>query len=127
MPQYVVQRLMHGLNQRCRSVNGSRILLLGLAYKRNVGDFRESPAVQIARLLRGLGAHVRAVEPYASPTQPLPDGVSLVALTPQEVAAADVVVLLTDHDVFDFKAIAADAEYVFDTRNRCVGSSVEVL
>lgn len=127
MPRYVAQRVMRGLNERRKSVNGSRVLLLGLAYKPNVGDFRESPAVEVARLLGDLGARVRAVEPYAAAGARLPAGVTLVELTPAEVAAADAVVLLTDHDVFDYKAIAADAAYVFDTRNRCQGASVEVL
>ena len=127
MPGYVVQRVMRGLNRRRISVNGSRVLLLGLAYKRNVGDFRESPALEVARLLGSLGADVRAVEPYAQATQPLPDGVSLVPFSRNELAAADVVVVLSDHDAFDYDAVVAEARYVFDTRHRCQGSVVETL
>jgi UDP-N-acetyl-D-glucosamine dehydrogenase len=127
MPRYVVQRVMRGLNQRRTSVNGSRVLLLGLAYKRNVGDFRESPALEVARMLSALGAEVRAVEPYAQATQPLPDGVSLVQFSRQELAAADAVVVLSDHDVFDYDAVVAESRYVFDTRNRCHGPAVETL
>jgi UDP-N-acetyl-D-glucosamine dehydrogenase len=127
MPGYVVQRVMRGLNERRTSVNGSRVLLLGLAYKRNVGDFRESPALEVARLLAALGAEVRAVEPYAPATQPLPDGVSLVPFSRHELAAANVVVVLSDHDVFDYDAVVAQARYVFDTRHRCRGAVVETL
>jgi UDP-N-acetyl-D-glucosamine dehydrogenase len=127
MPRYVVQRVMRGLNERRTSVNGSRVLLLGLAYKRNVGDFRESPALEVARMLSALGAEVRAVEPYAQATQPLPDGVSLVGFSRRELAAADAVVVLSDHDVFDYGIVAAESRYVFDTRHRCSGPSVETL
>jgi UDP-N-acetyl-D-glucosamine dehydrogenase len=127
MPRYVVERLMHGLNARRTPVNGSRILLLGLAYKRNVGDFRESPAVEVARLLNRLGAEVRAVEPYAGPATGTSEAVTLVDLTKAELAAADAVVVLADHDSFDYALIEGHARYVFDTRNRCRGQNVESL
>ena len=64
MPDYVVRRLIEALNDRRRSVNGSRILLLGLAYKKNTGDARESPAARVAELLPGMGAEVRAADPH---------------------------------------------------------------
>ncbi|MEH0845340.1 nucleotide sugar dehydrogenase [Micromonospora sp. CPCC 205711] len=67
MPEHVAQRVTGGLNRAGRSVNGARLLLLGLAYKRNTGDMRDSPAVDVARRLQALGADVRAVEPYAEP------------------------------------------------------------
>jgi nucleotide sugar dehydrogenase len=126
MPEHVVQRLMAGLNTRRKPVNGSRILLLGLAYKKNVGDCRESPAILVAEALRKLGADVRAVEPYAEAAH-LPAGVTVVELTAEEVAAADAVVVLTDHDVFDYKMVGASGSYVFDTRNQCRGENVERL
>jgi UDP-N-acetyl-D-glucosamine dehydrogenase len=126
MPEHVVQRLIGGLNARRKPVNGSRMLLLGLAYKKNVGDCRESPAIHVAEALRKLGADVRAVEPYAEASH-LPVGVPVVDLTAEEVAAADAVVVLTDHDVFDYDMIGASGTYVFDTRNRCSGEQVERL
>ncbi|HWH00670.1 MAG TPA: nucleotide sugar dehydrogenase [Pilimelia sp.] len=126
MPRYVVQRLTTGLNARRLAVNGSRVLLLGLAYKKNVGDLRESPAVAVAEALVRLGAQVRAVEPLADGAG-VPGGVRLVELTADEVAAADVVVVLTDHDAFDYDLVAAQGRYVFDTRNRCRHPAVERL
>ena len=128
MPRYVVQRITAGLNTRFKPVNGSRILLLGLAYKSNVGDLRESPARAVAELLVDLGADVRAVEPHASPRDTgMLGGVTLVDLTVAEIRAADAVVLLTDHDDFDYPLIEAEARYIFDTRNRCHGGVVELL
>jgi len=127
MPQYVVQRLALGLNTRGKAVNGSRLLLLGLAYKKNVGDMRESPAAVVADLLVRLGGVVRAVEPYAGPAAVTNEGVTLVDLTEAEVAAADAVVVLADHDSFDYALVEGHARYVFDTRNRCRGQNVEAL
>lgn len=126
MPDYIVRRVQAGLNDRRLAVNGSRILVLGLAYKKNVGDIRESPAVVVAQLLLGLGAQVRAVEPYTEAAM-LPEGLERVDLSAEELEAADAVVLLTDHDAFDYDQIVQNASYVFDTRNRCRGPSVERL
>ena len=86
-------------------MNGSRILLLGLAYKRNTGDARESPATRIARLLVDMGADVRRADPHvAEENFRLP--VDRVDLTAQELAESDAIVLLCDHDAFDFDLIA---------------------
>jgi UDP-N-acetyl-D-glucosamine dehydrogenase len=126
MPEHVTQRIMAGLNRTGRAVSGARLLLLGLAYKKNTGDMRDSPAVEVAQRLRDLGADVRAAEPYAEPHH-IPGGVLVVELTEQEVAAADAVVVVTDHDVFDYDMVARRGRYVFDTRNRCSGPAVERL
>ncbi|MEV4755981.1 nucleotide sugar dehydrogenase [Micromonospora sp. NPDC049559] len=126
MPEHVVQRLMVGLNERGRALKGSRLLLIGLAYKRNTGDMRDSPAVDVATRLRGLGAEVRAVEPHAE-LHHIPAGVTVVNLTEHEVRAADAVVVVTDHDSLDYELLVRSARYVFDTRNRCSGRNVEHL
>jgi nucleotide sugar dehydrogenase len=126
MPDYVVRRVQAGLNDRRLAVNGSNILVLGLAYKKNVGDIRESPAVVVVRELIRLGADVRAVEPYTEAAL-MPAGATRVDLTAAELDRADVVVLLTDHDAFDYALIAETSSYVFDTRNRCRGPKVERL
>ncbi|PWR05917.1 nucleotide sugar dehydrogenase [Micromonospora acroterricola] len=126
MPEHVAQRIMAGLNRTGRAVTGARLLLLGLAYKKNTGDMRDSPAVDVARRLQALGAEVHAVEPYAEAHQ-IPAGVTVVGLTEREVRAADAVVVVTDHDTFDYELVAQHARYVFDTRNRCVGPMVERL
>jgi UDP-N-acetyl-D-glucosamine dehydrogenase len=126
MPEHVVHRVTMGLNTRSRPVSGSRVLLLGLAYKKNTGDLRESPALAVAEGLRRLGADVRAVDPHAEPLR-IPPGIGLVRLDEHELRSADVVVILADHDVFDFELVAEASSYVLDTRNRCRGPAVERL
>jgi UDP-N-acetyl-D-glucosamine dehydrogenase len=126
MPDYVVRRLVLGLNHRGKAVNGSRILLLGMSYKRNARDARESPAVRVAELLLDMHAEVRAADPYVE------DGllgarVVRVEPTPDELSSADAVMLLTDHDTFDLDAVSRHATYVFDTRHRLRGQTVEHL
>lgn len=118
MPQYVVQRLVEALNQRQRSANGSRVLVLGLAYKRNSGDARESPAVRAAELLVRTGAEVRAVDPHVRESVPIDPRVRRVELTAEEIGAADAVVIVTDHDAFDYELIREHAGYVLDCRSR---------
>ncbi len=127
MPDYVVNRIMMSFNERGRTVKGARILLLGLAYKKNTGDARESPAVRVAKLLAGMGAELRAADPHVVEGTPVDNLVPRVELTPGELAEADAVVLLTDHDAFDFDVIRQHAQYVFDCRRRLAGPNVESL
>ncbi|EIV93302.1 nucleotide sugar dehydrogenase [Frankia sp. QA3] len=115
MPDHVVRRVTEMLNARHLPVAGSRILLLGLAYKKNTGDAREAPATRIAGLLADLGAEVRAVDPHVDPAR-LPARVTLVEADAGELAAADLVVLLVDHDAFDRETVARHARLVLDTR-----------
>jgi hypothetical protein len=116
MPDYVVNRLLLALNARQQPVSGSRILLLGLAYKKNTGDARESPAIRVAELLVRIGADVRAADPLVTEPAITHPAVAHVDATPQEIAAADAVVLLTDHDVFTKGDICRHARYVLDCR-----------
>ena len=116
MPAYVVGRVASILNNRRCPVHGSRVLLLGLSYKRNTGDARESPARSIARLLTGMGAQVRAADPHVLLEQ-VDEGVELVPFCAKEIAHADVVVLLVDHDSFDPSVVIDNAQVVFDTKN----------
>ncbi|MEW2275371.1 nucleotide sugar dehydrogenase [Streptomyces griseofuscus] len=108
-------------------VSGSQILLLGLTYKYDATDLRNSPSARVAELLIGLGAEVRGAEPN------IPDGddtelnVPRVDASPEEVAAADAVVLLMDHPRFDLAMIEKHAPYVLDCRNRLSGANVETL
>jgi len=125
MPDYVVQRLMLALNLRRRAINGSRILLLGLSYKRNAADARNSPAIGVADGLVALGAHVRAADPHLDEDFYLP-GVTRVTLSADELGAADVVVVLTDHDAFDRRMVLDNAAYVFDTRHWLSDASTQV-
>ena len=127
MPDYVVRRLLLALNEHGRPVRGSRILLLGLAYKKNTGDARESPALRVADLLRRMGAEVRAADPLVTEPAVLDQAVARVDATPDEIASADLVVLLTDHDAFRASNVAAHARYVLDCRRMLSGPNVETL
>jgi UDP-N-acetyl-D-glucosamine dehydrogenase len=127
MPDYVVRRLVAALNQRRKPVNGSTVLLLGLAYKKNSGDARESPARRVASLLLDMGADVRAADPHVVEDAQVDRRVVRVAPTAEQIAAADAVVLLADHDVFDLDLVVQNAAYVLDTRHRLTGPSVESL
>ena len=126
MPDYVVRRLMLALNTKGRALRGSRVLVLGLAYKRNTADARESPAIAVAERLAALGADVRAADPHVRELT-IDPRVQRVEASVEEAAAADAVVLVIDHDSFDLKAIAGAAPYVLDTRNRMAGPTVERL
>lgn len=126
MPEHVVSRVTAALNRRRRAVNGSRVLLLGLSYKRNTGDPREAPSREIVRRLLALGAEVRAVDPHIEPCH-APGGVEMVGLDAAAVAEADIVLLVVDHDVFDSELIVDNAAQVLDCRNVLSGPNVEVL
>jgi UDP-N-acetyl-D-glucosamine dehydrogenase len=115
MPDYVVRRLIAAFNRQGLALRDRKVLLLGLAYKRNTGDARESPSHHVARHLLGFGADVRAADPHVLDTH-WPPGVTPVACVPDELASADAVVLLVDHDEFDLASIVEHSSYVFDTR-----------
>ncbi len=126
MPDHVVVRVGAALNLRRLSINGSRVLLLGLSYKKNTGDIREAPSRHIARQLVALGAEVQAVDPHVD-SACAPGGVEMVALDEQTLEAADIVVLVVDHDAFDPQLIVSHAVSVLDCRNVLHGDNVEKL
>ncbi len=117
MPVHVVERLQDGLNRRRKPVNGSRVLVLGVAYKKNIRDTRESPAVPLIRKLLDLGAVVEVHDPIVEDFE-LDDHVARVALDPSRLAEVDAVVVVTDHDAFDYDTIAGHADFVLDARRR---------
>ena len=129
MPEYVVRRLSTALNRRKLAVNGSRVLVLGLAYKPNTSDMRESPALNVVHRLSVLGAELRYVDDHVTEADVASQDGHLVRaeLSESELAGADAVVVLTDHDVIDYDMVAAHARYVLDTRHRCRGEVVEYL
>ena len=129
MPEYVVGRLTHMLNEESRSVNGSRVLLLGLAYKAGTGDWRESPSAKIANQLSELGATVSICDPHIDPARSGTYASSLVPFSPETMSDADVVVLLVGHPEFDPELIASHGRLILDTRNilRGVDFKGEVL
>ena len=119
MPQWVVGKLAEALNQRARSVKGSRVLVLGIAYKKNVEDMRESPSVELMEILRGKGALVDYSDPHV-PAFPVMREHSFdlrsVELTPATLASYDVVLLATSHSAFDYALIQQHASLIVDTR-----------
>jgi UDP-N-acetyl-D-glucosamine dehydrogenase len=128
MPDYTVSRLVLGLNDRMKSVKGSRILLVGLAYKKNSSDARESPAIRVAQLLSELGAELDVIDPFLEQVPHQLAGVSLVKDLDVFEGKYDAAVILTDHDVIDYKKIVSCVPYIFDSRHRIDAiSNVEYL
>ena len=121
MPQWVVGKVMDALNDRGKALKGSHILVLGLAYKKNIDDTRESPAVEIMDLLQAKGAHIDYSDPHV-PTFPRKRDyhfdLQSVALTSESIASYDCLVLATDHDGFDYQQLVQHARLVVDTRGR---------
>ena len=126
MPDYVVQRLIAILNRQKKALNGSKVLVVGLSYKKNTGDIRESPSMRLLEILAEYGAEVSAVDSHVEEYR-WPQGVRKAELTEQEMGAHDVTVLVTDHDDLDFALIGNSANPVLDTKNRLKGANVEVL
>ncbi|WP_035751526.1 nucleotide sugar dehydrogenase [Parafrankia discariae] len=116
MPDHVVRRVTEILNRQGCSVHGSHLLLLGLTYKKNTGDSRESPAARVASLLADLGARVFAADPHVDPAR-APGRVALVPADAEQIAAADLVVMLVDHDGFRRDLVLRHARAVLDTRS----------
>ncbi|MBI4613079.1 MAG: nucleotide sugar dehydrogenase [Planctomycetes bacterium] len=120
MPGHVVRSVSEALNEEGRSVRGADVLVLGIAYKKDVDDPRESPAFEVIELLRELGARVRYHDPHVPrlPRMRAHDiEMSAVELTPESLAAADCVLLVTDHSAYDYPWIAEHSRLVVDTRN----------
>ena len=119
MPRYVVSRVMEALNDRGRALKGSKILILGAAYKPNIDDIRESPALDVIGLLRRKGALVEYHDPYIPRIHHEAEGWQMDSITDlmKSVKDADGVVIITDHKTYDYKAIVECATFVFDSRN----------
>jgi UDP-N-acetyl-D-glucosamine dehydrogenase len=118
MPRYVVGRLLEALNDRGQTLKGSRILVLGTAYKPDIDDIRESPALEILDLLRKKGARVEYHDPHI-PKLITHDGVEMQSV-PDAMSAvreADAVVIVTNHKAYDYQAILEQAKFIFDSRN----------
>jgi UDP-N-acetyl-D-glucosamine dehydrogenase len=120
MPQYVVERLIEALNDEYRPVRGSRIHVLGVTYKRNIDDIRESPALDVMHLLHNRGALLSYSDPYVPSIEQF--GLSLTHVDPVVAAGgSDCVLITTDHELFPYRDIVAAAPLVLDTRNACKG------
>ncbi|MGH7305054.1 MAG: nucleotide sugar dehydrogenase [Candidatus Rokuibacteriota bacterium] len=117
MPDHVIELTIEALNGRRRCLNGANVLVMGMAYKRGVGDTRESPAIEIVKLLRDKGAEVSYADPHVPSI--VIDGVPMkaVELTDEVLSATDCALILTDHPEFDYARTVATAPLVVDTRN----------
>ena len=117
MPAHVADRSADILNDDRIALNGSRILILGVAYKADVSDVRESPALDIMALLRGKGAEISFHDPHVP--EVVLDGETLktIDLSDEQLASHDLVIILTDHAAVDTARVVAKAQRVFDTRN----------
>ncbi|ORE86941.1 UDP-glucose/GDP-mannose dehydrogenase [Oceanococcus atlanticus] len=121
MPAWVMHKISAALNDQGKPVRGSRVLVLGLAYKKNIDDLRHSPSVEILELLREQGADFAYSDPYVPVFPRLREhrfDLRHVEPTAQELARADAVVIATDHDDFDYAAIRTHARLIIDTRGR---------
>jgi UDP-N-acetyl-D-glucosamine dehydrogenase len=117
MPSVVTRMIADGLNQNSKSVKGSKIMILGVAYKKNVSDCRESPALDVMRLLNEKGAILSYNDPYVPTLRLNGETLTSVHLSPTALATQDCLVILTDHSDYDFKNIIKSAKLVIDTRN----------
>lgn len=117
IPYFVVDKAYRVLNQRGKCLKGARVLVLGLAYKKDIGDIRHSPALKIVRLLADEGCDLRLNDPHVADHEVADLGCPLVELTDDEVASADLVLLVTDHSTYDYETIAERAQLILDTRN----------
>jgi UDP-N-acetyl-D-glucosamine dehydrogenase len=115
MPHFVVDKVQTALNDQSKPLRGSRIHILGVAYKRDIDDLRESPALDIIHLLQSRGATVVYSDPHIAEIHA--DGVDLKGVAPEEVASADCAVIVTDHHAFNYSQLLEAAPLIVDTRN----------
>ena len=121
MPEHVVRRVVQALNQRGRAVKGSKILLLGVSYKANIDDTRESPSLDLIELLEELGARVEYADPHVARLEFQGKKRRSVALTPAALRRFDCVVIATNHAEFDYREVLKHAPSIVDTRNALKG------
>jgi UDP-N-acetyl-D-glucosamine dehydrogenase len=131
MPHHVVDKVVDALNSHSKSIRGSSILALGVAYKRDINDFRESPALDVLATLERKGARLTYHDPYVpslvAGEWPGPQDLASIPLSAETLAAADCVVILTDHRVFDYDLIRTRAPLIVDSRNAIKGAYPHVF
>ncbi len=131
MPDYVIGKVGLALNEHNRSIKDSKILILGIAYKKNVDDMRESPSVEVMDRLHKLGANISYSDPHVLEFPYIPGhhyfDLKSEPLTPENVAKYDCVVLTTDHDKFDYDMIAEHAKLIVDTRGKFPAKNPKVV
>ncbi|MCL4401368.1 MAG: nucleotide sugar dehydrogenase [Acidobacteria bacterium] len=126
MPHFVVDKVQNALNDRTKPLRGSHVHVMGIAYKKDIDDLRESPALDVMHLLNRRGAKLTYSDPYIP--RVTVDGLELCAVAPDSAAAAaDCVVIVTDHSVFDYAGLVEKAQLVVDTRNALKGFTSEKI
>lgn len=125
MPMHVVSKIQDALNSAQKSVKASNVYVVGVAYKKNVDDVRESPALEIISVLKEKGANVSVADPYVSKFTLNEEDIEVGDVNADDVKASDIVVILTDHDSIDYKLIAENAQVIIDTRNALCGRDIE--
>jgi UDP-N-acetyl-D-glucosamine dehydrogenase len=130
MPEYVVSKVMEGLNAHRKALRGSKVIVLGLAYKKNVDDARESPSAELIRLLEARGAEVSYSDPHI-PSFPVKRRynykMNSVPLTEETLSGFDCALIATDHDAFDYDLILRASKLVVDARGRYRGDHPNVI
>ncbi len=127
MPAYVVQKITGGLNDRKKSVNGSRVLIVGVSYKSNIDDIRESPALDVIELLKRKGAEVVYHDPMVNHDSPELKSLESIELTPESIAACDGCAVITGHSGIDYDLVLKHIPFLVDTRNVYSGRDSEKL
>ena len=121
MPYYVVSCIVEALNSRGKSLNGAKIFILGAAYKKDVGDMRESPSLKLIQLLSDKGADVSYNDPYIPEIQLSQGSLASAELTEENLSAADCIVIATDHSCYNVNEVVAHSKLIFDTRGATRG------
>ena len=120
MPHFVVTKVQNALNDQSKAVKGSKVHIMGVAYKRDIDDVRESPALDVIHLLQGLGANVSYSDPWISVIDH--DPIKMKGIDEKQgIKEADCVVIITDHKKFDYSALVQNAKVIVDTRNALKG------
>ncbi|MGA9174003.1 MAG: nucleotide sugar dehydrogenase [Thermoactinomyces sp.] len=117
MPEFVVDRIMKVLNRYGKALNGAKVAVLGVAYKKDIDDYRESPVIEIVQLLEKYQADFVTVDPHISTFRAGDKEYETVPLTEELLESSDLVLITTDHSAFDYELIAKKAKVIFDTRN----------
>ncbi len=132
-PAYCVDRAMHLLNQHKKAINGAKVLMLGVSYKQDIDDYRESPAIRVYKELKAVGAEVEYFDPWVPEFKNMygEAGKSIPALTPEVIASYDLIMVTCAHTNVDYEMVQRNAKAIFDTKNAmknvCPRDNIEVL
>jgi UDP-N-acetyl-D-glucosamine dehydrogenase len=117
MPEYVASRISNALNDKKKTVKGAKIHILGISYKKDVSDTRESPALEIIKILSKMGAEITFSDPYVQYCAVNEKRIDAVEPLPKVLKTKDCIVIVTDHSAYNYEEIAKNSKLLFDTRN----------